>query len=967
MKISRSISVWFAGILLSALFLSVGSALIYQKEYVKVEKSAEELSKTYATLTKNIIDHFALMMDYSIKHWSLNKEEAARLLYHEKGANPLIMDMLILSPEGDIVAWSGEGVPPYVKDREYYTYHLEAGSNDTYVSPPRESRVHKRRHFFALSKAYRDDKGKLLMIGVVIVDVGRLQNSFMPYVSDKKAGMALLYSDGSYIFRVPDMGDEVGSKIPALKEVGLPLGGGVTFFYDRCRDGKTRLFSLTPIKNYELLAVGCIECDASFGAWVTYNITATIGWMIVAIIGWIIARKIDKIKQRESEASFDLIKTINIKNDLQKALEDSNDRLKERGLFLEALLDNAPVPIFYKDKNGVYLGCNKLFLEELGRESKDEIVGKTAYELAPKDLAKTYKEQDEKVFSLVENPQIYEFSLVRKGVKESRNVVFYKSAFFDKSGEVAGLIGAILDITERKKAEYLLGEEKRFAEEVINSLPGIFYMIDEERNVTRWNPKFCEVLGYSNDEIIGKKAIEFIARDDRDAVGAKMDRVFRDGHGDIEAGLLSKDGTIIPYFFLGHRIVHGGKRYIVGLGSDISIQKQNEERLHHLNIRLSEKVEEESASRIKSEYLYQAIFDRSPEGVLISDSLGVFKKCNKAAADMLGYTIEELQGKSFLETSPEIQSETGLFSDVMGYEIIKRVFEGKIEHFEWEAVHKEGSKVMLEVVVSSFGEKNNELLVMWRDTTEITRLKNDKKLQETLLIQQTKLAEVGEMIAAIAHQWKQPLSNIYMITDALCDIAEDGELDKETAMGKSELIKRQAEFMNQTINDFRNFLKPSREKVVFSPSDALAEVMRLFKDQFVKNNIEIYISEHDGFETIGYPNELKQVFLNILKNSQDAFEDIQEGEKRIEIVLFIDGSSGRIKICDNAGGIPASMLPQKLFDSYVTTKGERGTGIGLQITKKIITEHFSGDITAYNTQVGACFNITLPIYKGDKA
>ncbi len=239
------------------------------------------------------------------------------------------------------------------------------------------------------------------------------------------------------------------------------------------------------------------------------------------------------------------------------------------------------------------------------------------------------------------------------------------------------------------------------------------------------------------------------------------------------------------------------------------------------------------------------------------------------------------------------------------------------------------------------------------------KIEDQKRAQEAILLHQTKLAELGEMISAIAHQWKQPLNTISMLSDGVVDIIEyDEDLDK--AIEYCHKIIDQTQFMNQTVNDFNNFTSPSKVKKAFTIRGSVDSTIKIMEYQFKISDIKIEFKQSEDVSIYGVENEFKQVLLNLFKNSKDQFANDQE-EKKIEISIYQKDGIGYLKFCDNGGGIPEELLPDKLFESYVTTKGDKGTGIGLQISKKIITEHLNGEIKAYNHKNWACFEIGVPL------
>ncbi|MBS4095523.1 MAG: HAMP domain-containing protein [Sulfuricella sp.] len=230
--------------------------------------------------------------------------------------------------------------------------------------------------------------------------------------------------------------------------------------------------------------------------------------------------------------------------------------------------------------------------------------------------------------------------------------------------------------------------------------------------------------------------------------------------------------------------------------------------------------------------------------------------------------------------------------------------------------------------------------------------------QERLLIQQSRLAAMGEMIGNIAHQWRQPINALGLLLANIEDAYDYHELDKEyldkeVVIGQ-ELIQR----MSETIDDFRNFFRPDKEKQSFHASEAMEEAVKLVRHSFANNNIAI-IQENtcENCSVVGYPNEFAQVVLNALSNAKDVLIGksiagevrigVEKGENTLTVILR-----------DNGGGIPEEILG-KVFDPYFTTK-ENGTGIGLYMSKMIM-EHMDGEITLRNIEGGVEVLLTLPL------
>jgi len=252
--------------------------------------------------------------------------------------------------------------------------------------------------------------------------------------------------------------------------------------------------------------------------------------------------------------------------------------------------------------------------------------------------------------------------------------------------------------------------------------------------------------------------------------------------------------------------------------------------------------------------------------------------------------------------------------------------------------------------ISKFNEELKE---------QIEKAIKENRQKDLLLIQQAKMAELGTMIGAIAHQWKQPLNIIGLLSQNLADALDDDPLDKESLRNDSRKIFQQIRFMSQTVDDFRSFFKPNKEKELFRPCEVTREVLQLLSSFFDKRQIAVTIHPHTHFLTEGYPSEFKQVILNIFNNAKDAMEERQIAERRIDVRFIYDAGISTITIEDNAGGIPEELLPDKIFEPYTSTKGEGGTGIGLSLSRQII-EKIGGSIAVENKRGGASFIIKLP-------
>lgn len=236
-------------------------------------------------------------------------------------------------------------------------------------------------------------------------------------------------------------------------------------------------------------------------------------------------------------------------------------------------------------------------------------------------------------------------------------------------------------------------------------------------------------------------------------------------------------------------------------------------------------------------------------------------------------------------------------------------------------------------------------------------LQQEKEKQEMLLIKQSKLADMGMMISLIAHQWKQPLNAISLSTDILELSIERPSEDVHTSI---KTIKQHLNYMVETLNDYQNFYNPTRKVENFSVMHAIEDVSKLISSQSEKYGITIQIDGNPGLHYNGIQNDLKQIIMNLVGNAIDAL--VQGNVPHGHIFIQVSELPGFIQITvqDNAGGIPDKFLPDKIFNPFFTTKKEKGTGIGLSISKTILEKSMHGSLTAENHDNGALFTIKIP-------
>lgn len=290
-----------------------------------------------------------------------------------------------------------------------------------------------------------------------------------------------------------------------------------------------------------------------------------------------------------------------------------------------------------------------------------------------------------------------------------------------------------------------------------------------------------------------------------------------------------------------------------------------------------------------------------------------------------------------------------------------------------EALIKNATKILENIKIGNLGTRLsedtndtalNELKNMINDVIENleSRIKNeiDQRLaQEQILIQQSKLAAMGEMIGNIAHQWRQPLAQISAIHMNMKVTYDFNKFDEVYLNEKIKEANKLTSYMSQTINDFQNFFIPQKEKEIFSIEKACKDAYNIIDSSLKYHNIEINFNIKEDTNIFGYKNEFSQVILNILSNAKDILIERKIENPKIDIEVKNGDNYSIIKIHDNAGGVKDDIL-DKIFDPYFTTRHKtQGTGIGLYMAKNIIERNMSGFINVKNIGNGALFTIKV--------
>lgn len=346
------------------------------------------------------------------------------------------------------------------------------------------------------------------------------------------------------------------------------------------------------------------------------------------------------------------------------------------------------------------------------------------------------------------------------------------------------------------------------------------------------------------------------------------------------------------------------------------------------------------------------LLDSLPNPVYYKDVKGRFVKCNKCFSDLVKTPKENILGKLAYEFFPTDTADRHKLIDKK----IMKTFETILDEVTFITPDGEMKYFTLNKVVhlNDDGSVAGIVCVM-NDITERIR-------QKELLIQQSKFAEMGEMIASIAHQWSEPLVEISAQIQKMQILYSMDKMNKDKLADIVNDSMVQIQYMSDTLSDFRNFLKPSTVKKNFQIKKALDDIFEIVGKQIFYFNIKVNFTYEDKKTLIyGFENELKQVLLNIINNAKNKMIKIDKKEKLsglININIYSDKEFNIIEISDNGGAINDEVISQ-VFEPFFTTKSA-GTGFGLYMAKVIVEDKMDGKITVHNDIDDVVFTIKIP-------
>jgi PAS domain S-box-containing protein len=366
---------------------------------------------------------------------------------------------------------------------------------------------------------------------------------------------------------------------------------------------------------------------------------------------------------------------------------------------------------------------------------------------------------------------------------------------------------------------------------------------------------------------------------------------------------------------------------------------------------------------------YLELYDFAPLGYVTLDDKGIILKINLTGAKLLGTPRAALIGKSFTSFIKSGDSRK-IFRHLRrcknaGEQLVTELGiivkgEGVIQtQLSIVPYRDDEGKTLYRTAITDITARKEAEMALRAETAERLRAMEELREMDRILLQQSRQAAMGEMIGNIAHQWRQPLNALGLTIQDISLAYELGSFTKEqldaSIAGAMDIIFH----MSQTIDDFRNFYKPDREKRWFKVNHVVTKAVSLIEANFREHRISIDVNADDDLEIRGYHNEYAQVLLNIMMNARDALLERGTTDPWVTLNARMEKGKSVVTISDNAGGIVAEIM-DRIFDPYFTTKESGlGTGIGLFISKTIIEKKMGGRLSARNAGFGAEFRIEV--------
>ncbi len=641
------------------------------------------------------------------------------------------------------------------------------------------------------------------------------------------------------------------------------------------------------------------------------------------------------------DADGRIVEVLCVGNDITE-LKRARDELFNSRQMLQSVLDNIPQRVFWKDRDSVFLGCNKAFALERGYRDPGELVGKSTYEVNPLSVenADLYRAFDLEVMQTGRARLNYEEPLIKPDGSLAW-LIASKAPMFDQNGKVSGVLGTYEDITERKRAEIALRESEARYRSVIENMRDVFYRTDEHGVFTMLSPSAVGLLGYDSlDEVLGKNVDSFwMYREERE----KMLLALREGGvvRDYEMTIKKKDGSPLAVSVTStfRRDDKGNILGSEGIFRDITERKRAEE----------------------ERMLLVTVIEQASEAIFIMDENYIMHYVNPAFERLSGYGGDEVIGRH------------GRFfsSDKHGVVFFKNIRETISSGEVWSGrimqQRRDATLYKAEATVSPIRNDSGAIINyvgILRDITRQVKLEKD-------LRQAQKMEAIGTLAGGIAHDFNNILTAIVGHAEiARFTLAQANPVHRnldqvlKASARATDLVKQILAFSRQT----------EQERQPVSIVSIVKEALKLLRPSLpatIEIRQQISMSPENGV-VFADPTEMHQVLMNLCTNAAHAMRaksgvlSIALSDTAVDDIFasahqdLEPGHYVCLTVGDTGHGMDSAVI-ERIFDPYFTTKGVgEGTGLGLSVVQGIVRT-YGGAITVHSEPgKGTTFNVFFP-------
>ncbi|MDP8255284.1 MAG: PAS domain S-box protein [Candidatus Alcyoniella australis] len=615
----------------------------------------------------------------------------------------------------------------------------------------------------------------------------------------------------------------------------------------------------------------------------------------------------------------------------------AEDQQRSDYVFLQTLIDTISSPIFYKDAKGIYTGCNAAFEQYIGL-TREKIVGSTVYDIAPRELAEVYQRADDNLLKAGGSQQ-YE-AQVRYADGTLHDVIFNKAVFKRAEGEPDGIIGVIIDITERKLAEERLRQgEKRFRE-LAEMLPQIVFELDTEGRLTFVNQQMYQFTDLTPEQVErGFNGLELVVPDDIELATRILSDLLSGGHmAPQEFEIRGRNGRPLPVLAYATAVEHNGQ--ITGL------------RCILLDIRDSKRQQQRLA---ESEERFRTLFEMAPDAYYISELDGTLIDGNLAAEKLIGYPREQLIGSNFLELGLLASEDIPCAAELL-YKNNQGLGTGPDE-----LTLKSGDGRRLTVEIHTRPAKIGERTLVLGLARDITA----RKLIEQQMQQQQKMESIGTLASGVAHEINNPLHVIVNYSEL---IAERKCVDPERTAEYARIVVQECDRAARIVQGLMRFARQQPEEITPTPIAELVEQTAcLFRGMLKNDQIDLELDVPDGLPLVPCrTQQIQQALLGLVNNARDSLNakyGDQTEVKRVSVSvrpLERDGASWvRIAVRDNGEGVDPS-LSERIFEPFFTSRDRSSSsGLGLAVGYNIMQDH--GGELSFDSEPGVYAEFRLDL------